>query len=99
MKKTILTSLVAVCLLQPVSAVTMIEYCESYTELSAAIMFARQSGVSVMEVAKIVGEDPLGPATIKAAFLNPIYKSEKSKINAVELFAEEMALICIGQGE
>ena len=71
------------------------EICEAVSTLAESIMRSRQSGTSVVSVAKIVQDNKLAMMIVKEAYREPAYSSEPYRSQAVTDFGSKYYLQCL----
>jgi predicted transcriptional regulator len=72
------------------------EVCVKYSELAAEIMSSRQSNIPIAKIYELLKGSDLSIALLKKAYKEPLWTAEQNKKKAVNEFANEVFMICIG---
>ena len=70
--------------------------CAGYSKLAKTIMELRQDNISMPDMYNALKDSELSIEMLKAAFKVPLYSTEDYKQNAVNEFANDVFLACIG---
>lgn len=90
------TLIITLLLITPLTAQAAI--CDDLSDVSGAIMTARQNGMSMSELWRVKADKRLRPYTrskIKDAYSEPKYSTDEYQQNAINDFKDQAFLECI----